>query len=729
MKKSFLTLGTIMLVTGISGSLFVYSQTNVPVQKEKHQSQWVRCGQVEYENYLRSKDPNYDLKKKEAMKKIAEKVKEIEMAKLNGNPQPFTSYTIPIVVHVVYRTASENVTDAKVQAMIAQLNMDWSRTNTDAGNTPSVWQSIAANMEVQFCLATKDPSGGPTNGIVHKQTSTTQFGIGDVQSSSTGGDDPWNVNQYLNIWSCNLGSGLLGYGQFPPISSSYGTAIHYCTVGSMTSPGTCPPYDIGRTLSHEIGHCFSLYHIWGDDGGACSGSDQVSDTPNQADATSGCPAFPKTDACTGTSPGIMFMNYMDYSNDACYNMFTAGQKTRVQTAISSYLMSIANNAATVCAPAAALDAGISTIVSPNSLACNTTFTPVVTLTNYGANTLTSCTINYKIDANPNQVYNWSGSLATGISTNVTLPSMTTTAGTHTFTCSTSNPNAGTDGNPANDQSTSTFTISSAQNPPIVEGMESATFPPTGWTLNNPDVSTTWARTTAAAKTGSASMYMDNYDYSANGQVDELTLPPLNLQFFGNPTLTFQIAYQLYTDPAANPNWSDTLKVQTSTDCGVTWSTPYFKYSTQLTTATPVFSTTEFAPTASQWRLETVSLPNAANVLVKFRHTTDYENNLYIDDINITGTGNPGVNELDLDNLVTIYPNPSSGNIFVYINTPGVGKVNVKIYNIVGEVISETTTSAASKKVQFNFINQPNGVYFIEVKSENRKTVKKLVLSK
>ena len=224
MKKVFTR--CLMFIIGINCASFLHAQNTAP--KNKDEINYRRCGTLEYEQYLRSKDPLYDIKKEEVLKTIAAKQKEFEEAKTNGNPQPFVSYTIPIVVHVVWNTAAQNVSDAKVQAMIAQLNMDWARTNTDAGNTPAVWQPpVAANMEIQFCLASTDPNGNPTTGIVHKQTSTTGFGIGDVQSSSTGGDDPWDVNKYLNIWTCNFsGGGLLGYGQFPPISSSYGTAIN-----------------------------------------------------------------------------------------------------------------------------------------------------------------------------------------------------------------------------------------------------------------------------------------------------------------------------------------------------------------------------------------------------------------------------------------------------------------------------------------------------------------------
>lgn len=282
------------------------------------------CGTMEHLQWQKQQDPTLELR-----------MQEIETYTQNwiaNHPEGLrTVVTIPVVVHVVYNTTAQNISDAQVQAQIAQLNADYARTNTDAGNTPSVWQSTAANCEIQFCLAQRDPSGNATNGIIHKSTTKTSFSSNDgVKSNSTGGDNAWDANSYLNLWVCNLSGGLLGYAQFPGgAASTDGVVVLYSSVGSLASPGTMSPYNFGRTATHEVGHWLNLYHIWGDDGTACSGSDQVSDTPNQAGENYGCPTFPLTDGCTSGN-GVMFMNYMDYTDDGCMNMFTAGQKTRMQ---------------------------------------------------------------------------------------------------------------------------------------------------------------------------------------------------------------------------------------------------------------------------------------------------------------------------------------------------------------------------------------------------------------
>ena len=247
-------------------------------------------------------------------------------------------YTIPVVVHVVYKYATQNVSDAQVLSQIAVLNEDFGRTNADTVNTPIGFRSVASATQFQFCLAQRDPSGNTTNGIERRLTTTTTFSTNDaVKSYSTGGLLAWDVSKYLNIWVCNMGGGILGYGEFPATvhTSTFGVVIQYNSFGRVGT--VLAPYNLGRTCTHEFSHCFRLYHIWGDDGGACSGTDYVADTPNQADATYGCLTYPYNDACSGASAtGIQFMNYMDYSDDNCLNMFTANQATRMYASINSF---------------------------------------------------------------------------------------------------------------------------------------------------------------------------------------------------------------------------------------------------------------------------------------------------------------------------------------------------------------------------------------------------------
>ncbi len=246
---------------------------------------------------------------------------------------------IPVVFHVVYGTNPQNIPDSRLLAQIDVLNHDYRRTNTDANLVPSQWQAIAADCEIEFCLAKHDPSGNWTDGIERTSSTTTSWTTDDhVKSTSTGGANVWDHSKYLNIWVCNLSGGVLGYATLPGGNASVdGVVLAYQYVGVA---GTLAPYNLGRTATHEIGHWLNMTHIWGDDFGTCILSDNVSDTPNQAGENYGCPTFPHIDACTGTSPGVMFMNYMDYVDDACMYMFTSGQKTRMWATLNGSRLSI-----------------------------------------------------------------------------------------------------------------------------------------------------------------------------------------------------------------------------------------------------------------------------------------------------------------------------------------------------------------------------------------------------
>ncbi|MDF1694261.1 MAG: M43 family zinc metalloprotease [Saprospiraceae bacterium] len=232
--------------------------------------------------------------------------------------------TIPVVFHVVYRTSSENISDAQLQSQLDVLTDDFRRLNSDADGT---W-SQAADTEIEFCLATVDPNGNATNGITRTSTSVNGFGTNDaVKFNSSGGKDAWPAGDYLNFWVCNIGGGILGYAQFPGgAAATDGVVCDYRytgTIGTATAP-----FDLGRTATHEVGHWLNLRHIWGD--GGCGVDDFVSDTPTSDGPNYGC--TPTHVSCGSTD---MVQNYMDYSDDGCMNLYTLGQKNRMQALFGS----------------------------------------------------------------------------------------------------------------------------------------------------------------------------------------------------------------------------------------------------------------------------------------------------------------------------------------------------------------------------------------------------------
>jgi hypothetical protein len=242
---------------------------------------------------------------------------------------------IPVVVHVIYNDPIQNISDAQIKSQILVLNNDYRKANVDVSNLPAVFAALATDARIEFQLALKDPSGNPTNGITRTKTATASFVDDDrVKSAATGGHDAWPRDNYLNIWVCPLGGGLLGYAQFPggPAATD-GVVISYSAFGTIETATV--PFNLGRTATHEIGHFLNLRHIWGDERpgeNPCSKSDFVGDTPNQAGPNYDTPAFPHV-TCSNGPNGDLFMNYMDYVNDVAMFMFTAGQVTRMHACL------------------------------------------------------------------------------------------------------------------------------------------------------------------------------------------------------------------------------------------------------------------------------------------------------------------------------------------------------------------------------------------------------------
>ena len=297
------------------------------------------CGTMPVHERLLRTDPNY------ARRRIISENHHFEFRIRRGMVGRTGVTRIPVVVHVLHKTAAQNISDAQIQSQIDVLNRDFRKTNSDLNKIPMPFKNLSADARIEFALADKDPSGNPSNGITRRSTTVNSFTDDDkVKHASTGGTDAWPRDKYLNIWVCQLGGGLLGYAQFPGgEAATDGVVILQSAFG--TEGTAAAPFNLGRTATHEIGHWLNLRHIWGDDGGGCNGDDFIADTPNQADSNPGKPTFPRI-TCNNGPHGDMFMNYMDYVDDDTMFMFTIGQVERMQACLDGDRVGLGTQVAT-----------------------------------------------------------------------------------------------------------------------------------------------------------------------------------------------------------------------------------------------------------------------------------------------------------------------------------------------------------------------------------------------
>jgi hypothetical protein len=292
-------------------------------------AQQTHCGQVDYQNYLKKKYPQLEFARLKLEQAIAN-------AKLNNKGARIIAQTInvPVVFHIVYNTSTQNISDTRIKEQIDIINQDYRRLNADTINVPDNFKPLVGSLNIKFTLATRDPTGKVTNGINRYKTLVSKYDFfyddGTIKNFGY-----WPSNQYLNVWVTNLADNILGYAEFPTTDSLFDLSQNSpeSIDGVVVSPYIVGYtndrlYNKGRTLTHEIGHWLGLYHPWGND---FCGDDYVDDTPVQ-DSSSGylqpsnCVSYSN---CTGKITMDMSNCFMDYSPDACMNMFSEGQVARM----------------------------------------------------------------------------------------------------------------------------------------------------------------------------------------------------------------------------------------------------------------------------------------------------------------------------------------------------------------------------------------------------------------
>ncbi len=618
------------------------------------------------------------------------------------------SVVIPIVFHIIHNYGSENIPDSRIFDQMEIINKDFQRLNADTNSTNPLFQSIAANPDVEFRLAKIDPSGNCTNGIVRVVSPLTVNANNNVKALSY-----WPNNKYFNIWVVSsisgapAGSVILGRSQFPGGSNSTdGILLRSEVCGNTTAFS-----NFGRTLTHELGHSYNLRHIWGD---ATCGNDQVGDTPPHNGPNDGCPNN-STSNCFGSVSVDMDENYMDYTNGSCQNMFSVGQDDRMQAVIygavngRNNMWTAANRLLTgtndgyiagLCAPKA--DFALQASVCTNA--------PVQTN-------------NFSWGGSGS--YKWVAPDGTpSIDTNRILNIQFANEGIFPIKLVVTNAT----GSDSITKFIRVINQTSSVSAPYTENFEIADFEQKGGVIESKDAKR-WERTATVGFSNTNSFILRNASGNTSGAIDAFILPNLNLSNVNTGFLKYKRAYAQKS--AAN---TDVLKVLYSFNCGQTFLPKQTRSGAALATA-PNSSSSTWAPSGpTQWKKDSIGLSNLlrkSSALIKFEFEAGGGSNIYIDDIEIVITGVVGFSELLVDGTFNIFPNPVNDNAFINFSLIKPEAVNLTVFDLIGreiKVLENTNLSSGDHSYRISKNDLPEGMYLIKLMVGNESQVKKIVFT-
>ncbi len=615
-------------------------------------------------------------------------------------------HVIPVVFHIIYADGSDNISEAQVLDQLRILNLDFRRQNADASNLRGIFQAVAADPEIEFKLATRDPQGNCTNGINRVQSNLSIDASNNVKSLIS-----WDNSKYLNVWvvrsidiSITTGT-VLGYA-YPPSAnqpaSLDGIVVRHDRVGTI---GSAVSESLGRTLTHEVGHYFGLRHPFQ---GGCSGGDQVADTPPVALASNGCPLG--ANSCSNDSPDLpdMLENYMDYSDEDCQNTFTQGQKTVMKNSISQFALrgdvaSSANLTATgatgqVCAPSARIDQNRNVVCAGGTVAFEAG--------SIGGNQAS---------------FAWNFPGGSPSSSNAANPVVTySTPGVYDVTLTATNA-AG------NGQTTKSGAVRVGQSSLPAAALISGGFnlgqvPNAEWTVHSHQDD--WFYELQNIGYANSGGLRIRAFLTTNGQVDDLISQPINLSLYTQAELRFQYAFQKRVSAGLSA-----LRVFVSPDCGQTWTTLRVLGGNQLSTNTSLNETAEYVPTSSEWRQAVIDLGNWAGnptpLVFRFEFTAEGANNFYLDEIELAGILSSPEQMLA---GFSVYPNPVSGSTF-WISSESLRSepFAIKVFDRLGRLLWSAPLSGSSPfEVKLPF-DLARGIYPIEISGSSGSSVQRLIV--
>jgi len=679
-----------------------------------------KCGTMEAFNYTYQNEAS----KKENLQALKETIKNNSKNEVS----PGEIFTIPCVVHVVWRYASENISDKDIYDGLAVLNEDFRKLN-DIESIKDEFQDFVADSEIEFCLANIDPNGNPTTGINRVKTSTSNFaedyGDNKIKFTEEGGADAWPTDQYLNIWVGNISNdGLLGYAQFPNRGRRDTDGIVLDDLSFGRAIGNEFIDDDG-TGAHEVGHWLGLFHIWGDDGDCtdsqpaeclCEGSDGIDDTNNSAGSARGC----RRDTYTCDSPD-MIQNFMDYSS--CSAFFTPQQVNVMRSNLVPNGFREGLNTSGKCADLLVNDVAITKINFPafDEVVCTNNFKPAITIANNGTDTLRKVIFKTKIKNGVEDEYVWEGALSFAEYADIELSDIFSSEGSKNIEISVVSVNDVLDENNTNHILNNDFVLQlqSAKDLPLNEDFESD-WPNNNWTVNNFDSDKTFFKTDEVTHFGENCLIIENINTESTGR-DEIISSNLNLTSYTNPKFRF-----FYAHANKNEESNDELIVLFTPDCGVNFDTLLYVKGNDLETTST--KTEYFRPVASEWDRVVIDLAayqdvSFANFHIKF--VSGLGNNFYLDDISIFGA-QPIVDIITFEKEgLTVYPNPFEN--FIYINAPNFDNAinQINIFNALGKVVYAQNNIPVNKKLKINSI-QGKGIYYLHFFSNKKHFIQKII---
>lgn len=681
----------VLLVTMSFSSLISNGQTVIP------------CSTNEEHQRLLREDPQYAINQNN----LEEFTKQfIENRKLNKTQK--ASVVIPIVFHIIHNYGTENIPDSRIFDQVDIINKDFQRLNADTNQTNAIFQSVAANPDIEFTLAKIDPFGNCTDGIVRVVSPLTTEANNNVKSLSY-----WPNNKYFNVWvvqtitGAPAGSVILGRSQFPGGANLTDGILLRSEVCGNTSTFS----NFGRTLTHELGHSFNLRHIWGD---ATCGNDLVGDTPDHTGQNDGCPAN-STSNCNGVVSVDMDENYMDYTNGSCQNMFSIGQDDRIQAVVygstngRNNLWTSANRiltgtndgfTAAICIPNA--DFKIAERVCTNS--------PIIP-TNYSWGGKGS--------------YKWvvvGGTPAVDTNKNPSL--VFTSAGLYPVKLVVTNVS----GSDSITRFIRVIDQVSSIPAPYNENFDITDFEQKGGVIESTDAKR-WERSSIVGFSNNSSFTLKNATGNPVGSIDAFVLPGINLSNVNTGFLKFKRAFA-----QKSSSNTDVFRVLYSLNCGQTWIPKYTKTGAAVATTTNSFSST-WAPTLpTQWKKDSISLSNIlrkTNGLIKFEFENGGGNNIFVDDIEIVISSVVGISDLLENGGFEVYPNPSNEKAFINFSLLKSEFVTIKLYDLIGkeiQTIENKQLGGGEHTYTISNKDLPNGIYMIKLMVGNEIQTKKLVFN-